>query len=361
MGNWLAWLFPGQGAQCVGMGIEAASVFSEARLIFEEADDILGEPLYQLVREGPAEKLTWTVHAQPAILTASYALAVALLRRLPKPPSWLAGHSLGEYTALVVARSLTFADALRIVRARGAFMDEAVPSGLGSMSAILGLSRNKIIALCEAVSREGYVVEVANYNSPTQIVISGHAAAVAATGERALVEGAKRVVPLPVSGPFHTTLMRESCRRLADFVRGVRVSSAVIPVVSNVTGKPMRGARTIQDYMVRQVASPVLWEQSMRYLLQRGVRCFTEIGPQSILLPLIRRLDKGVTVYPVTDSTTLLQTADALYDPLRKEEMMQRTITQSKNEQKRQAVFDTISGAWKEDRGKEGKKRGGNP
>ncbi len=308
----IAFLFPGQGSQALGMGRAFAEATPAARERFAEADAALGVALTRLCFEGPLDQLTLTANAQPAVLTASVvameALAAAGIR-----PDFVAGHSLGEYSALVAAGALNFADAVRVVRDRGTFMQEAVPAGQGAMAAILGAPLATIREACAAAEEEGLgVVEVANLNAPDQTVISGAAAAV----ERAMVlcraQGAKRAVRLQVSAPFHCRLLQPAADRLAERLQNVPVAAPRVPVVRNVDAEPMRDAAAIAPSLIRQVCAPVQWEPSVRRLLKEGVEVFIEVGPGKVLSGLARRIAEGGAIYSVEDPEGVRAVREAL-------------------------------------------------
>ncbi|MCG0314159.1 MAG: ACP S-malonyltransferase [Calditerricola sp.] len=300
----VAWVFPGQGSQVVGMGKAIAEADADARAVFDSADEALGFALSRLCFEGPEEELRLTVNTQPAILTTSAAL-LAVWRKAAPQPDFVAGHSLGEYTALVAAEALSFVDAVRIVRQRGAFMEEAVPAGQGGMAAVLGMERDALQAIVDAVSAEGDVVELANLNCPGQIVISGTIAGVKKAAERARQAGARRVLELAVSGPFHSSLMRPAAERLAEVLADVPLADARVPVVANVTAGPVTQAEEIRRLLVEQVAAPVLWEDSVRAMLDAGVDTFVEIGPGSVLTGLIKKIDRRARCFNVHDPASL--------------------------------------------------------
>ena len=273
----IAFLFPGQGSQAVGMGKELAEKYAIARQTFEEAGAALGYKLSQLCFEGPEVKLRMTEITQPAILTASIA-AWRVLNEKGIIPNFVAGHSLGEYSAHVAARTITFADAVRTVRNRGKYMQEAVPVGVGAMAAILGMDLEKVTAVCSDAS-QGEVCEPANINSREQIVISGHANAVERATKLADERGAKRAKLLPVSAPFHCSLMKPAQDRLANDLRSIKFQSPGIPVVCNVDAASVEDGESSRDALLRQVTGSVKWDQSMRLLVSRGVETFVEVGP----------------------------------------------------------------------------------
>lgn len=296
-----AFIFPGQGSQHAGMGRELSENFKTAARSFEEADDALGFSLSRLCFEGPEEDLKLTANTQPAILAASVAALRVLREESPITPSFLAGHSLGEYSALVASGALGFADALRTVRARGSYMQDAVPVGVGAMAAILGVEADVLREIC-AEAAQGQVVSPANYNSPGQIVIAGHTGAVNRAIEIAKARGFRKAMLLPVSAPFHCALMLEAAKRLSDTLDEVRIDAPATPVVTNVEAEPNSAADRVKPLLVEQVCSPVLWDASVQRMAAAGVVNFVEIGPGKVLAGLVKRIDKQAATFNVQDA-----------------------------------------------------------
>jgi [acyl-carrier-protein] S-malonyltransferase len=298
----VAWLFPGQGSQSVGMGRDLVAASLAARAVFERADAALGEPLSELILEGPDETLTLTANAQPALVATSCAVLAAVRERLPQlaPPAFAAGHSLGEYSALVAADSMALQDAIRIVRARGRAMQDAVPAGTGAMSAVMGVEPARLQELCTQAA-QGEVVSPANYNAPGQIVVAGHAAAVARLGELASAEKG-RVVPLKVSAPFHCALMAPAARVVDQELSRVTIRPPRFPVVANFDALPNTEAARVRQLLVRQVDSPVRWDESIRFMVAQGVTHAIEMGPGKVLAGLVRRIAKELQVLSVGDA-----------------------------------------------------------
>lgn len=289
----IAFVFPGQGAQAVGMGKDVYDALPRSRAVFEKGDEVLGFPLSTLIFEGPDSELKQTVNTQPALLTASVAYLEAL-REQGVQPDYVAGHSLGEYSALVAAGVLSYEDAVALVRLRGRFMEEAVPGGLGAMAAVLGAEREALAELCRSVSEETGSVELANINCPGQIVVSGSLAGVNSVVQRVKEAGGKRAIPLEVSGPFHSSMMKEAADRLAVELTRITFNTPSVPVIVNVTASPVTDPEEIRELLVRQVYSPVLWQDSIEWLIADGVDTFVEIGSGSVLTGLIRKIDKTV-------------------------------------------------------------------
>jgi [acyl-carrier-protein] S-malonyltransferase len=290
----IAFMFPGQGAQKVGMGRALADAYPICRETFEEADAALGEPLSRIIFDGPEDRLTLTENTQPAILAVSTA-AARLLASRGFAPAFVAGHSLGEYSANVAAGTFAFGDALRLVRRRGRYMQEAVPAGEGAMAAILGLDADTVAEVC-AEAAQGEIVSPANLNGAGQVVIAGARDAVARAGERAKARGAKRVIPLAVSAPFHCALMKPAEDRLAPELRAIPTHMPRVPIVANVDAEPKRDPRGAIEALVQQVSLPVRWEAVVRRLASEGVTTYVEVGPGSVLSGLVRKIHREATV-----------------------------------------------------------------
>jgi [acyl-carrier-protein] S-malonyltransferase len=302
----IAFLFPGQGSQCIGMGKELSDNYAVARQTFEEADEAFGYRVSQLCCEGPEEKLKLTEITQPAILTASVA-AWRVLQEKGLRPDFVAGHSLGEYSAHVAAGTLTFSDAVRTVRNRGKYMQEAVPVGVGAMAAILGMTLDQVSQIASEAA-QGEVCQAANINSLEQIVISGNTAAVDRAITLATERGAKKAVRLPVSAPFHCSLMQPAQDRLAADLRALEFQNPSFPVVCNVDAQVVTSAEASRDALIRQVTGAVKWEPSVRLLIDKGVSLFIEVGPGKVLWGLMRQIDRSKTCMTVGDETTLQKT-----------------------------------------------------
>lgn len=295
-----ALIFPGQGSQYAGMGKELAENFAVARETFAEADEALGFSLSRLCFEGPEEELKLTTNTQPAILTASIATLRVVQAETGLSCDYLAGHSLGEYSALVAAGAMAFSDAVRTVRSRGAFMQEAVPVGVGAMAAMLSIEPEVLAEIC-AEAAQGEVVSPANFNSPGQIVIAGHATAVNRAIEIAKGRGFRKAMLLPVSAPFHSPLMVPAGERLAGVLAAVEVANLSAPVISNVEAKPNSDKGRIKELLVRQVSAPVLWDASVQEMAALGVTSAVEIGPGKVLSGLVKRITKDIATANVED------------------------------------------------------------
>jgi [acyl-carrier-protein] S-malonyltransferase len=307
----IAFVFPGQGSQTVGMGKELAEKHSKVMDYFVKADQRLNVKLSQLIFEGPKEELTQTFNTQPALLTTSIAI-LDYFQQSGIKADFVAGHSLGEYTALVAAGVLAFEDGVFAVRKRGEFMENAVPNGEGSMSAVLGLDRDALAAVTKEVDDSGFPVSLANLNCPGQIVISGSREGVLQAGAKAKEAGAKRVLPLEVSGPFHSSLMKPAAIQLRGVLDEVVMKDATIPVIVNVSAEPITNANEIKDRLIEQLYSPVLWEDSVVKMIALGVDTFIEIGPGKVLSGLIKKIDKTVKTYSVSDEASAHTVIDAL-------------------------------------------------
>ena len=309
----LAFVFPGQGSQKVGMLAAIAAANPVVEATFAEASDALGYDLWQLAQQGPQEQQNLTERTQPLLLTASVALWRLWQQRSEVRPALLAGHSLGEFTALVCADSLGFADAVKLVRARGQFMQTAVPVGEGSMAAVLGLEDQQIVDICAAASADGGVVEAVNFNSPGQVVIAGNVAAVDRAIEQLKAAGCKRALPLPVSAPFHTSLMVPAGRQLAQALEGVELKVPTIPVVHNVHAQTESDPNRIRELLIQQISSPVKWTGCVQYMVAQGIATTVECGPGRVLGGLSKRIDKSLNAFGIDDIDGLEQALAALH------------------------------------------------
>ncbi|PRR92433.1 MULTISPECIES: ACP S-malonyltransferase [unclassified Bacillus (in: firmicutes)] len=300
----IAFLFPGQGSQKIGMGKDLFDQEAVSKAVFEEADKTLGVDLSSMIFEGDAEELTLTYNAQPALLTTS----IAILKKFEESgikADYAAGHSLGEYTALVAAGALSFQDAVYAVRKRGELMNEAVPAGEGAMAAILGLDQAALLEVTKEVTESGHLVELANLNCPGQIVISGTAKGVELASEKAKEKGAKRAIALEVSGPFHSALMKPAAEKFTDVLSKLDISDAKTPVISNVTADIVTSRDAIETKLIEQLYSPVRFEESVERLIDLGVTTFIEIGPGKVLSGLVKKVNRRLTTISVSDQETI--------------------------------------------------------
>ena len=296
----LAFVFPGQGSQAVGMGKDLCDRFPAAREVFAEADAVLGFALSELCFNGPLDTLTLTANTQPALLAVSYATTCVLRAEIGLTPNWVAGHSLGEFSALVAAGALRFADALRVVRERGLAMQDAVPPGVGSMAAVMGLDPNAVDEVCRAAA-DGQVVSAANLNGGGQVAIAGHREAVERAAALAKTRGAKRVVPLTVSAPFHCALMQPAADRLQRVLDPISVAPLQCPVITNVEATPCTDPGRVKELLVRQVVSPVRWQESVEELARLGCTAAIEVGPGRVLTGLVKRIAPQISCTPADD------------------------------------------------------------
>jgi [acyl-carrier-protein] S-malonyltransferase len=299
-----AFVFPGQGSQIAGMGKDVAEAYPAAKRVFDEIDEALGFPISQLCFEGPEDQLKLTENTQPAILAVSAALYAVIRESGAANRDLVAGHSLGEYSAIVAAGGLAPAEAAKVVRARGRFMQEAVPVGSGSMAALLGPSVDEARSICEAAA-EGEIVSVANINAPGQIVIAGTKEGVERAIAVAKSRGVRRALPLPVSAPFHCELMKPAEERLRPILEAAPLQDLDVALVSNVDASPIGTATAVRNALLRQVASPVRWVESVERMIAMGVRRFVEIGPGSVLTGMIKRIDGSVELLNVSDAASL--------------------------------------------------------
>lgn len=307
----IAFLFPGQGSQTVGMGQALADSEQSVSETFKKADEVLGESLSTLIFEGPQEKLTLTTNAQPALLTTSIAI-LNYFSQFGIKPDFTAGHSLGEYSALVASEAISFEDAVYAVRKRGELMEEAVPNGEGTMAAVLGMDRQKLLDVTETVSAGGNPVQLANLNCPGQIVISGSKGGVEEASVKAKEAGAKRVIPLDVSGPFHSSLMKPAAERFQAVLDNIAIKDAIVPVIGNVTAEPMTEASEFKKRLVEQLYSPVMWEDSVAKMMELGVDTFIEIGPGKVLSGLVKKVDRSAKTIAIYDAETCAAAVAAL-------------------------------------------------
>ncbi|WP_428908692.1 ACP S-malonyltransferase [Niallia sp. Krafla_26] len=308
----VAFIFPGQGSQTVGMGRTLAESYKPSEQFFKDADQKLDFPLSNLIFEGPQNELTLTKNTQPALLTTSMAI-LEHFKQSGITPDYVAGHSLGEYSALVAAGAFSFEEGVYAVRKRGEFMENAVPNGEGAMAAVLGLDRDKLTEVTNEVTESGDPVQLANINCPGQIVISGSTRGVELAGVKAKEAGAKRVIPLEVSGPFHSKLMEPAAEKLAEVLEEMTIHQAKVPVIANVTATPMTEPTEIKTKLIQQLYSPVQWEKTVENLIELGVDTFIEIGPGKVLSGLVKKVSRSVKTYAVSD----IETSEAVMEALK--------------------------------------------
>lgn len=307
----IAFIFPGQGSQQVGMGEEFVKDDEVSKAFYDQADAALNYELSKFMLEGPQEELTLTYNAQPALLTTGVMIASKLIKA-GITPDYTAGHSLGEYGSFVIAGSLSFEDAVKIVHKRGVYMNEAVPAGQGAMAAILGMDEEPLHEVCAEITANGDLVQLANLNCPGQIVISGTKEGVEKASQLAKEKGAKRAIPLVVSGPFHSDLMKEAAIKLEKEIEQVAISNPTIPIISNVHTGLLEDVEAIKKEMIEQVYSPVQWEGDVRKMLELGVTTFIECGPGKVLSGLVRKIDRTAKTYCVYDEATFEEVVNEL-------------------------------------------------
>ncbi|WP_102346976.1 ACP S-malonyltransferase [Bacillus sp. Marseille-P3661] len=307
----IAFIFPGQGSQIVGMGQSLANEYDQAKAIYDRADERLNFPLSEIIFNGPQEKLTLTENAQPSLLTTSIAI-LEVFKEHGIKPDYTAGHSLGEYSALVAAGAISFEDAVYAVRKRGEYMEEAVPAGVGTMAAVLGMEETELKEVTDEVTEKGNVVQLANLNCPGQIVISGSKQGVVAAADLAKEKGAKRVIPLDVSGPFHSILMKPAAEKFSAILDEITIKNAEVPVIANVTANEIIENVEIKEKLIEQLYSPVRWSESVETMLAKGVDTFIEIGPGKVLSGLVKKVNRRVNTYAISDSETLTEAINIL-------------------------------------------------
>jgi [acyl-carrier-protein] S-malonyltransferase len=307
----IAFLFPGQGSQKVGMGATLFAEDSLAKEVLERADKALGFPLSEIIEHGPEDKLKQTAYAQPALVTMSTAV-LQLFRDADIQADFVAGHSLGEYSALVACKSLTFEDAVTLVHQRGTLMEEAVPQGQGAMAAVLGLNKEELEEVASEIAADGEVAELANLNCPGQIVLSGTAKGIEQAAVLAKQKGAKRVLPLAVSGPFHSSLMKPAANQFKQALEQTPFANPTVPLIANVTAEVTDAPEVIREQLAEQIYSPVRFEESVRRMIELGVDTFIEIGAGNVLCGLVRKIDRNLRTFAVSDRESFEKMAAAL-------------------------------------------------
>lgn len=307
----IAFLFPGQGSQKVGMGATLFAEDSLAKEVLERADKALGFPLSEIIEHGPEDKLKQTAYAQPALVTMSTAV-LQLFRDADIQANFVAGHSLGEYSALVACKSLTFEDAVTLVHQRGTLMEEAVPQGQGAMAAVLGLNKEELEEVASEIAADGEVAELANLNCPGQIVLSGTAKGIEQAAVLAKQKGAKRVLPLAVSGPFHSSLMKPAANQFKQALEQTPFANPTVPLIANVTAEVTDAPEVIREQLAEQIYSPVRFEESVRRMIELGVDTFIEIGAGNVLCGLVRKIDRNLRTFAVSDRESFEKMAAAL-------------------------------------------------
>jgi len=307
-----AYVFPGQGSQSVGMMAELAEEYPVVTDLFSKASDVLGYDLWKVVQQGPAEKLNKTQVTQPAMLTAGVAVYEILKSKFDEAPAMMAGHSLGEYTALVCAGSIAFEDAVKLVAERGRLMQEAVPDGVGAMAAILGLEDAVIKDICKTASDDNFAVQAVNFNSPGQVVIAGNIQAVETAMAIAKDAGARRALKLPVSVPSHSNLMEDAAKKLAEYLKNVKIKKSEVPVLQNVAARAHAKPADIKKGLVKQLHNPVLWVDTVNNLIADGTEATIECGPGKVLLGLNKRINKDIAHYSINDVASLNQVLEEL-------------------------------------------------
>ncbi len=303
--NKLAVLFPGQGSQYVSMGLDFYNRFESVRNLYNSADNILGYSLSKIIFEGSEDELKKTKHTQPAIMTTSVAIWRVIKEELGVTPEYMAGHSLGEYSAFTAAGNIKFEDSIDLVKNRGIYMDEASLHINGTMAAVMGINREELVGICEYVSKKGFIVQVANINTPSQIVISGEVKGVENACSIAKDKGARKIIPLSISGPFHSILMESAKEKLSPLVDKINLKHSTIKVVMNVTARPESNPQQIRNNLIEQVVSSVLWVDMIEWMINEGISTFIEVGPGKVLSGLVKKINNSVKIYSIEDVNSL--------------------------------------------------------